>query len=261
MVYIKTYQEIDLMRESSLLVSRTHAELAKIIKPGINSLYLDKIAEEFIRDNGGIPGFKGYNGFPNTLCVSQDNEVVHGIPSDQPISEGAILSIDCGVLMNGYYGDSAYTFAVGEISHDKAKLLKVTKEALDLGVMAATCGNRIGDIGYSIQSFAESHGYSIVRELVGHGIGQNLHESPEVPNYGKKGEGVKLEDGMVLAIEPMVNIGKADVLQKDDGWTIETKDGLPSAHFEYTIAIKKEKTEILSSFDFIEDVFKINKNG
>jgi len=254
MVYLKTYQEINLMRESSSLVARTHAELAKVIKPGVSSLYLDKIAEEFIRDNGGEPGFKGYNGFPSTLCVSKDNEVVHGMPSKKELREGSIVSIDCGVLMNGFYGDSAYTFAVGHISKEKKQLLNVTKQALDLGVSAAIYGNTIGDIGFSIQQFTESKGYSVVKELVGHGIGKNLHESPEVPNYGKKGAGIKLEDGMVLAIEPMVNIGSDSVVQKDDGWTIETKDGLPSAHFEYTIAITKERTEILSSFDLIEDI-------
>ena len=254
MVYLKTYQEINLMRESALLVSRTHAELAKIIKPGINSLYLDKIAEEFIRDNGGVPGFKGYNGFPSTLCISQDNEVVHGIPSKREIREGSILSIDCGVLMNSFYGDSAYTFAVGEISETKKKLLNITKQALDIGVSAASYGNTIGDIGFAIQEFAESHGYSVVKELVGHGIGKGLHESPEVPNYGNKGEGLILGEGLVLAVEPMINLGADAVIQNKDGWTIETKDGLPSAHFEYTIAITKDKTEILSSFELIEDV-------
>ena len=254
MVYLKTDQEINLMRESSLLVSRTHAELAKVIKPGINTLQLDKIAEEFIRDNGGVPGFKGYNGFPNTLCISKDNEVVHGIPLDMEVEEGAILSIDCGVLMNGFYGDSAYTFPVGEISEDKKRLLDVTKKALDLAVSVAVCGNTLGDIGFAIQDFTESNGYSIVKELVGHGIGKDLHEAPEVPNYGQKGTGLTLEEGMVLAIEPMVNIGADGVFQKEDGWTIETKDGLPSAHFEYTIAITKHKTEILSSFKCIEDI-------
>ena len=254
MVYLKTDQEINLIRESSLLVSRTHAELAKVIKPGINTLQLDKIAEEFIRDNGGVPGFKGYNGFPNTLCISKDNEVVHGIPLDMEVEEGAILSIDCGVLMNGFYGDSAYTFPVGDISEDKKRLLDVTKKALDLAVSVAVCGNTLGDIGFAIQDFTESNGYSIVKELVGHGIGKDLHEAPEVPNYGQKGKGLALEEGMVLATEPMVNIGADGVFQKEDGWTIETKDGLPSAHFEYTIAITKNKTEILSSFKFIEDI-------
>ena len=254
MVFLKTYQEINLMRESSSLVSRTHAELAKVIQPGISSLYLDKIAEEFIRDNGGEPGFKGYNGFPSTLCVSEDNEVVHGIPSKKELLEGSIVSIDCGVLMNGFYGDSAYTFAVGEISDEKQRLLDVTKQALNIGVSAAIYGNTVGDIGFAIQQFTELKGYSVVKELVGHGIGKKLHESPEVPNYGKQGAGIKLEDGMVLAIEPMVNIGSDGVFQKDDGWTIETKDGSPSAHFEYTVAITKEKTEILSSFNLVEDI-------
>tara|TARA_Y100000994_G_scaffold203287_1_gene174505 strand:- start:620 stop:1390 length:771 start_codon:yes stop_codon:yes gene_type:complete len=254
MVYLKTNQEINLMRASSSLVAQTHAELAKVIKPGVNTLYLDQIAEEFIRDNGGTPGFKGYNGFPNTLCISKDSEVVHGIPLDMEVEEGAILSIDCGVLMNGFYGDSAYTFAVGEISTEKRDLLNVTKEALNRGVLAAKCGNTVGDIGFAIQDFAESQGYSIVKELVGHGIGKNLHELPEIPNYGKKKSGLMLEAGMVLAIEPMVNLGSPAVIQKSDGWTIETSDGLPSAHFEYTIAITKEKTDILSSFSLIEDI-------
>jgi len=254
MVFLKTHKEIDIMRESSLLVARTHAELAKVIRPGITSLYLDSLAEEFIRDNGGVPGFKGYNDFPYTLCVSENEEVVHGMPSNKEIKNGTILSIDCGVLMNGYYGDSAYSFAVGEISKEKKKLLAVTKEALDRGVIAAKCGNTIGDIGFTIQSFVESHGYSVVRDLVGHGIGQKLHESPEVPNYGFKGTGSVLEDGMVLAIEPMINLGSAEIQQKEDGWTIVTKDGQPSAHFEYTIAIKRDKTEILSPFDLIENV-------
>ena len=207
MIYLKTYKEIDLMRESSQLVSRTHAELAKVIKPGVTSLYLDQIAEEFIRDNGGVPGFKGYNDFPSTLCISEDHKVVHGIPSNKELKQGSILSVDCGVIMNGFYGDSAYTFAVGEISDEKQKLLNVTKEALERGVSAAICGNNIGDIGFTIQRFAESNGYSIVKELVGHGIGKNLHESPEVPNYGKEGTGPVLEEGMVLAVEPMINLG------------------------------------------------------
>ena len=257
MVYLKKDYEINLMRESALLVSRTHAELAKVIRPGINSLFLDNLAEEFIRDNGGVPGFKGYNGFPNTLCVSQDNEVVHGIPSEKEIQAGAILSIDCGVIMNGFYGDSAYTFAIGDISEEKKQLLHVTKKALNLGVMAAIYGNTIGHIGAAIQNYTESQGYSVVKELVGHGIGKNLHEEPEVPNYGIEGSGPLLEDGIVLAIEPMVNIGSADVFQKEDGWTIETQDGLPSAHFEYTVAITKNKTEILNSFELIEK--EINK--
>ena len=254
MIYLKTYDEINLMRESASLVARTHAELAKIIKPGVTSIYLDRIAEEFIRDNAGVPAFKGYQNFPNTLCVSVDNEVVHGIPTNKVIKEGSILSIDCGVLMNGFYGDCAYSFSVGELSNAKKQLLSITKEALERGVAAAVCGNSIGDIGFAIQDFAESHGYSVVRELVGHGIGKSLHEAPEVPNYGNKGTGQLLKDGMVLAIEPMINIGQADVIQQKDGWTIITKDGLPSAHFEYTVAITKNQTEVLSPFNLIEEV-------
>jgi methionyl aminopeptidase len=204
MIYLKTHKEIDLMRDSSLLVARTHAELAKFIKPGVTSSYLDKVAEDFIRDNGAVPGFKGYNGFPSTLCVSQDNQVVHGLPSNKEIKEGSILSIDCGVLMNGYYGDSAYTFAVGCVSEEKKRLLDVTKQALNIGVEAAIYGNTTGDIGFAIQQFTESHGYSVVKELVGHGIGKNLHESPEVPNYGKRGSGIKLEDGIVFDRDSLI---------------------------------------------------------
>ena len=252
MIYLKTYEEIELMRECAILVSRTHAELAKVIKPGINSLYLDNLAEEFIRDHGATPGFKGYNGFPNTLCVSQDHQVVHGLPSKKEIAEGSILSVDCGVLMNDFYGDSAYTFSVGEISFEKQALLNATKEALDLGVSEAVYGNKIGDIGHTIQKYAESKGYSVVKELVGHGIGKQLHEAPEIPNYGFKNMGEKIDHGMVLAIEPMINLGSAAIQQKSDGWTIETQDGMPSAHFEYTIAVTKDKTEVLSQFNLIE---------
>ena len=247
-------EKFEKMRVAGNLAARTLDMLTENIKEGISTDYIDKLGYEFIRDNGGLPGFKGYNNFPNTLCVSEDNEVVHGIPSNKEIKEGSILSIDCGVIMHDFYGDSAYTFAVGEISEDKKRLLSVTKEALDRGVLAASCGNTIGDIGFSIQDFAESHGYSVVKDLVGHGIGKNLHEEPEVPNYGLKGTGQVLREGMVLAVEPMVNLGTADVVQKQDGWTIATKDGLPSAHFEYTIAIKKDETEILSPFNLIEDI-------
>ena len=220
MIYYKTEEEIDLIRESSLLVAKTHAEIAGLINPGISTLELDKIAEEFIRDNGGIPAFKGYNGFPNTLCMSPNSQVVHGIPNDNILQDGDILSVDCGVLMNGYYGDSAYTYEVGEVDYQSKQLLKVTKDSLYKGIDMAISGNRIGDIGYAVQNYAESFGYGVVRELVGHGIGKNLHESPEVPNYGKKGNGMLLREGLVIAIEPMVNMGKRDVIQHRDGWTI-----------------------------------------
>ena len=252
MIHYKTEEEVDLIRESSLLVAKTHAEIAGLIKPGITGLALDKIAEEYIRDNGGIPAFKGYNGFPNTLCMSPNDQVVHGIPNDKAIEAGEILSVDCGVMMNGYFGDSAFTYEVGEVDDQTKKLLKVTKESLYIGIEMAIAGNRIGDIGYAVQKHAESFGYGVVRELVGHGVGKNLHESPEVPNYGIKGKGAILKEGLVIAIEPMINLGKRGIMQHNDGWTITTIDNKPSAHFEHTIVVRNGKAEILSSFDEIE---------
>ena len=256
MIYYKTEEEIELVRKSSLLVAKTHAEIAGLIKPGITSLALDKIAEEFIRDNGGVPAFKGYGGFPNTLCMSPNDQVVHGIPNDRILENSEILSVDCGVLMNGYYGDSAFTYEVGEVDTETKQLLKVTKESLYKGIEQAVVGNRIGDIGYAVQFHAESYGYGVVRELVGHGVGKSLHESPEVPNYGKRGKGVMLKEGLVIAIEPMINMGTKRILQHNDGWTITTIDNKPSAHFEHTIVVRKGKAEILSSFEEIEK--KIN---
>ena len=256
MIYYKTEEEIDLIRESSLLVAKTHAEIAGLIKPGVSTLELDEVAEDFIRDNGGIPAFKGYNGFPNTLCMSPNDQVVHGIPNDKYLKDGQILSVDCGVVMNGYYGDSAFTYEVGEVDIQIKQLLKVTKESLYKGIEMASAGNKLGDIGYEVQKYAESFGYGVVRELVGHGIGKNLHEAPEVPNYGKRGEGILLKEGLVIAIEPMINLGKRGVVQHNDGWTITTIDNKPSAHFEHTIVVRKEKAEILSSFKEIEK--KIN---
>ena len=256
MIYYKTEEEIGLIRNSSLLVAKTHAEIAGLIKPGINTLALDKIAEEFIRDNGGVPAFKGYGGFPNTLCMSPNDQVVHGIPNDRVLEDGEILSVDCGVVMNGYFGDSAFTYEVGEVDTETKKLLKVTKESLYKGIEVAISGNRIGDIGYAIQKHAESFGYGVVRELVGHGVGKNLHESPEVPNYGRRGRGAKLHEGLVIAIEPMINMGTRKIMQHNDGWTITTIDNKPSAHFEHTIVVRKGKAEILSSFEEIEK--KIN---
>jgi methionyl aminopeptidase len=252
-IYYKTIEEIERIRESSLLVARTLAEVAKRIGPGVTSLELDKLAEEFIRDHGAIPAFKGYNGFPASLCVSPNNEVVHGIPNTKPFKEGDIVSVDCGVLKNDYYGDSAYTFPIGEVSDAVRNLLRVTKESLYRGINAAVEGKRLQDISFEIQSYCESHGYSVVRELVGHGIGRKLHEAPEVPNFGKRGSGPKLKQGLVIAIEPMINMGRKNVLHGKDGWTITTQDGLPSAHFEHTIAVGKDKAEILSSFRFIEE--------
>ena len=259
MIYYKTEEEIELIKESSLLVAKTHAEVAKLIQPGVSTLALDKIAEEFIRDNGGVPAFKGYSGFPNTLCVSPNEQVVHGIPTNDPIESGTILSLDCGVKKNGFFGDSAFTYEVGEVAKDVKELLKITRESLYKGIEVAVSGNRIGDIGYAIQNHAEKNGFTVVRELVGHGVGVNLHESPEVPNYGKRGRGVKLHEGLVIAIEPMINMGVKEINQLNDGWTIKTADLKPSAHFEHTIVVRKGKAEILSSFDCIDKVLK-NKN-
>ena len=256
MIDYKTEEEIDLVRKSSLLVAKTHAEIAGLIKPGVTTLALDRIAEEFIRDNGGVPAFKGYGGFPNTLCMSPNSQVVHGIPNDTNLKDGEILSVDCGVLMNGYYGDSAFTYEIGNVDAEIKELLKVTKDALYIGVNEAIPGNRIGDIGYAIQQYAESFGFGVVRELVGHGLGKNLHESPEVPNYGRRGKGIMLKEGLVIAIEPMINLGSKYIKQHEDGWTITTLDNKPSAHFEHTIVVRKGKAEILSSFEEIEK--KIN---
>ena len=256
MIYYKTAEEIEQIRNSSLLVARTLAEVAKNINPGVTSLQLDKIAEEFIHDNGGIPAFKGYGGFPNSLCISPNEQVVHGIPDNRPYVDGDIISVDCGVLMNGFYGDSAYTFSVGEIPNETMQLMKVTKESLYRGIGVALPGKRLQDISYEIQTYCEKNGYSVVRELVGHGIGRNLHEAPEVPNFGKRGSGIKLQVGLVIAIEPMINMGKRNIVHGKDGWTIKTSDNKPSAHFEHTIAIKDGKADILSSFEFVEDVLK-----
>ena len=255
----KSIEEIELIRESALLVSKTLGLLAKEIKEGVTTLMLDKIAEEFIRDNNAVPGFLGLYDFPNTLCTSPNSQVVHGIPNNEPLKNGDIISIDCGVLKNDFYGDHAFTFSVGEISDDIQKLLKVSKESLYLGIKEFKTGNRVGDVGFAIQNHCEKNGYGVVRELVGHGIGANLHESPEVPNYGKRGRGVKLQEGLVIAIEPMINMGVKEIVQLNDGWTIKTADLKPSAHFEHTVVVRKGKAEILSSFDFIDEVLK-NKN-
>lgn len=256
MIYIKTREEIELMREAALMVSRSLGIVAKELKPGVTPKYLDKLAEEYIRDNGGLPAFKGYRGFPATLCMSLNEAVVHGIPTDKPLKEGDIISVDCGVKKNGFYGDHAYSFAVGEVKPELQKLLDVTKESLYKGIEQCVAGNRVGDISFAIQQHAEKHGYGVVRELVGHGLGKSLHEDPEVPNYGKRGDGPKLKDGMVMAIEPMINLGKKNVRQLNDGWTIVTADGLPSAHFEHDVAIIDGKPEILSTYAFIEEALK-----
>lgn len=240
-----------------MLVARTHGELAKHIKPGVTTISLDKIAEEFIRDNGGVPGFLNYGGFPNTLCISVNEAVVHGIPSKRELVDGDIISVDCGVYMNGFHGDSAYTFTVGEVEKKVVDLLRVTKESLYLGIEKAVAGNRIGDISFAVQNHVESFGYSVVREMVGHGVGRDLHEKPEVPNYGKRGRGMLMREGLVIAIEPMINLGVKEIVQEKDGWTIRTADNMPSAHFEHTIAVRKGKAEILSSFEFVEQ--ELNK--
>ncbi|MGZ6553061.1 MAG: type I methionyl aminopeptidase [Bacteroidia bacterium] len=258
-MYYKTKEEIELIRESSLLVGKTLAEIAKVIKPGVSTLSLDKIAYEFINDNKAMPAFLNYNGFPNSLCISVNSQVVHGIPGKYEVKDGDIVSVDCGVVKNKFFGDSAYTFAIGEVKSEVLNLLKVTKESLYKAIDVAIVGKRLGDVGEAVQSHAEAAGYSVVRELVGHGIGQNLHESPEVPNYGKRGTGLKLQEGLVIAIEPMINLGKKAIKQENDGWTIRTSDNLPSAHFEHTIAIGKDKADILSSFEYIEEVLKSRK--
>jgi methionyl aminopeptidase len=254
MLYLKTDEEVGLLRDSNMLVSKTLAEVASFIRPGITTLYLDNIAEMFIRDNGGIPAFKGYGGFPKTLCTSVNEEVVHGIPSKYVLKDGDIVSVDCGVVLNGWYGDSAYTFAVGTISDEVKRLLDYTKESLEVGVKEAIAGNRIGDVSYAVQAKAESGGYSVVRELVGHGLGKKLHETPEVPNYGKRGTGPKMEKGLVICIEPMINLGRKETIQMRDGWTIKTIDGKPSAHFEYAVAVDKGKADVLTTFKLIEEV-------
>ena len=257
MIHYKSEDEIDLIRESSLLVAKTHAEISNLIKPGVTTLQLDKIAEEYIKDNGGLPAFKGYSGFPNTLCASVNEQVVHGIPNNDPLNDGDIISIDCGVVMNGYYGDSAYTYEVGEVSNTIKDLLTRTKESLYKGIEKAVSGNRLGDIGFAIQNYVEKFGYGVVREMVGHGIGKSLHEEPQVPNYGRKGNGIMLKEGLVIAIEPMINLGTKRIKQHSDGWTIITADKKCSAHFEHTIVVRKGRAEVLSSFEEIEK--RINK--
>lgn len=249
----KTREEIELMRESAQIVSRTLGLMAREIKPGVTPLHLDKLAEEFIRDNGAVPGFLGLYDFPNTLCTSINEQVVHGIPSNKPLEEGDIISVDCGAVKNGFYGDHAYTFAVGEVSEDIKTLLRVTKESLYLGIEQMMKGNRMGDLSHAIQEHAEKHGFGVVRELVGHGLGRTMHEPPNVPNYGRRGRGPIFKEGLVLAIEPMINLGTKRISQLNDGWTIVTADRLPSAHFEHDVAIVDGKPDILSTFDFVEE--------
>jgi methionyl aminopeptidase len=256
MIHYKTEEEVALIKESALILGKAHGEVAKHVKPGVKTIALDKIAEEYIRDHGGVASFKNYNGFPSTLCISTNENVVHGFPSEYELRDGDIISIDCGVFYKGFHSDSAYTYPIGEVSADIIKLLTVTKESLYKGIEKAVYGNRTGDIGHAVQKHAEDEGFTVVRELVGHGLGRSLHESPEVANYGKQGRGAKLNEGLVIAIEPMINMGTRNVVQEDDGWTIRTSDRKPSAHFEHTIAVFKDRTEILTTHKYIEEVFK-----
>lgn len=259
MIYLKTKEESRLIRESSFLVSKTLALVASKIQPGVTTLELDYQAETFIRNFDGIPAFLGFQGFPNTLCISVNDEVVHGLPSDYKIQDGDIVSVDCGVLKNGFYGDACHTFQVGNVSEQKKLLCKIAKEALTLGVTKAVEGNRLGTLGNAIQKHVENSGFSIVRELTGHGIGKSLHEEPKVPNYGRSWRGDKLIAGMVIAVEPMINAGCRKICQLEDGWTVKTIDGKPSAHFEQTVLVGKNKAEVLSTFEIIEE--QIEKNN
>ena len=259
MIFLKTDDEIELLRQSNLLVGKTLAEVAKMIKPGVTTKELDRVAEEFIRDHGAVPTFKGYPSpyggfFPSTLCTSVNDQVVHGIPNDIPLKDGDIVSVDCGTLLNGFCGDSAYTFCVGEVDPKIKELLQTTKEALYLGIQNAVHGKRLGDIGFAIQSHCEANSYGVVREFVGHGIGKEMHEDPQVPNYGRRGCGTLLKKGMCIAIEPMITQGNRKILLDRDGWTVRTVDRKFAAHFEHTVAVGIGKADILSSFEYIEQV-------
>jgi methionyl aminopeptidase len=262
---VKTEEEIEIIRQNCLLVSATLAEVATHLKPGITGLELDRIAETFIRDHQAIPAFKGYPGtlsdFPASLCISFNDVIVHGIPDNRIVKEGDVVSIDCGVKKDGFFGDSAFTFAVGEIDPQTMKLLVVTRECLDLAIQSARAGNRIGDIGFAVQHHAEvEHGYGVIREMVGHGIGRKLHEPPEVPNYGKRGKGPVLHEGLTIAIEPMINLGTREIVLKKDGWTLHTRDLKPSAHYEHTIAVRKAEAQVLSSHQGVDEAIKNNVN-
>lgn len=255
MIFLKSDEEIEFLRISNQIVARTLAELAKIIAPGISTLQLDKIADEFIRDHGAEPNFLNYGGFPNSICTSVNEQVVHGIPSDKVfLKDGDVISVDCGAYINGFHGDSAYTFCVGEVKPEILDLLRATKESLYKGIEQAEEGRRLGDVGFAVQSYCEERGYSVVREMIGHGVGRKLHEAPEVPNYGRKGNGVMLKSGMTIAIEPMINLGSRHLVFEKDGWTTHTLDRKPSAHFEHSVAIRRGKADILSSFEYIEQV-------
>jgi methionyl aminopeptidase len=256
MIQYKTSEEVLKIKESANILGKAHGEISKYVKEGVKTSFLDKIAEEFIRDHHAVPSFKGYNGFPYSLCISVNEVVVHGFPSAYELKDGDIISVDCGVFHQGFHSDSAYTYPVGEVSPSILGLLRATRDALYLGIEQAKFGNRIGDIGHAIQKFVEAKGYTVVRELVGHGLGKKLHEAPEVPNYGKKGSGILLKEGMVIAIEPMINLGSRNIVQERDGWTIRTSDRKSSAHFEHTVAIFENKTEVLTTHKFIEENFK-----
>jgi len=259
MIYLKTEDEIELLRQANLLVGKTLAEIARIIKKGVTTCQIDKLADTFIRDNHAIPTFKGVpnpygDPFPSSVCTSVNEQVVHGIPTDVPLEDGDIVSVDCGTLLNGFNGDSCYTFCVGDVKSEVKELLKTTKESLYLGIQAAIAGHRLGDIGYAVQNHCENHGYGVVRELVGHGIGHEMHEDPMVPNYGHRGNGITLKNGLCIAIEPMITMGSREIYVLDDGWTVVTRDGKPAAHFEHTIAIHNGKADIMSSFEEVEKV-------
>lgn len=261
-IFLKTEEEIELMRAANLMVAATLTEIGKAVKPGVSTRQLDRIADEYIRDNGAVPTFKGFpnpcggEAFPASICTSVNDEVVHGLPNDRPLAEGDIVSVDCGILLNGYNGDSCYTFSVGETSEEVKLLLRTTKEALYKGIEAALPGRRIGDIGYAVQTHCESQGFGVVREFVGHGIGKKMHEDPPVPNYGRRGSGTQIKNGLCIAIEPMITMGSQKVYLTGDGWTVKTRDGKPAAHFEHTIAIHQGKVDILSSFEEIEKLEK-----
>jgi methionyl aminopeptidase len=260
MIHIRSHEEIELIRKSALMVSATLTEVATFLKPGITTASIDKMAETFIRDNGGVPSFKGYNGFPYSLCISVNEVVVHGFPSEYELKDGDLISVDCGVYMNGYHGDHAYTFGIGNVKSEVQRLMRVTKESLFRGVAQAQANNRVGDISFAVENYtARENGYGVVRELVGHGVGKSLHEDPQVPNYGRRGDGKRLKEGMVLAIEPMINLGTRDIYTKEDGWTVVTADGKPSAHYEHTTAVRKGYGEALSNFAPIEAAEQANK--
>jgi methionyl aminopeptidase len=256
MIHYKTSEEVDKIKQSADILGRAHGEIAKHVREGVKTSFLDKIAEEFIRDHAAVPSFKGYNGFPSSLCISVNEVVVHGFPSEYELKDGDIISVDCGVFHQGFHSDSAYTYPIGEVPPSVLALLSATKDSLYLGIEQAVFGNRVGDIGHAIQKFVEAKGYTVVRELVGHGLGRKLHEAPEVPNYGKKGSGPLLKQGMVIAIEPMINLGTRNIVQEKDGWTIRTADRKPSAHYEHTVAIFEDRTEVLTTHKYIEENFK-----